>query len=115
MTANSVAWKQKKGVASVSSPLFYRGRVYVAQDGGRLTCFDAKSGDKHYEQERLGADGGYYASPIAATGHVYLCSEKGVVTVVEAGDALLVTTRAHAQDVKSVVEALKGSGRADLT
>jgi mannose-1-phosphate guanylyltransferase len=37
------------------------------------------------------------------------------VVVVDTGDALLVTTRAHAQDVKSVVEALKDSGRADLT
>jgi mannose-1-phosphate guanylyltransferase len=37
------------------------------------------------------------------------------VIVVDTGDALLVTTRAHAQDVRSVVEALKDSGRADLT
>jgi len=75
LTTN-VAWKHKKGVASVSSPLFYRGRVYVAQDGGRLICFDAKSGDKHYEQERLGADGGYYASPIAANGYIYRAPTK---------------------------------------
>ena len=37
------------------------------------------------------------------------------VVVVDTGDALLVTTTAHAQDVKSVVEALKASGRSDLT
>jgi mannose-1-phosphate guanylyltransferase len=37
------------------------------------------------------------------------------VVVVDTGDALLVTTTAHAQDVKSVVEQLKASGRADLT
>ena len=36
------------------------------------------------------------------------------VVVVDTGDALLVTTTAHAQDVKSVVEALKASGRTDL-
>jgi mannose-1-phosphate guanylyltransferase len=36
------------------------------------------------------------------------------VVVVDTGDALLVTTRAHAQDVKSVVETLKQSGRGDL-
>ena len=93
LTTNYVAWKHKKGVASVSSPLFYRGRVYVVQDGGRLTCFEAKSGDKRYEQERLGADGDYYASPIAANGHVYFCSGKGMVTVAEAGDTLQVKVR----------------------
>jgi outer membrane protein assembly factor BamB len=93
MKTNHVAWKHKKGAASVSSPLFYRGRVYAAQDGGRLTCFDAKTGGKFFEQERLGADGDYYASPIAANGHVYLSSGKGRVTVIEAGDALLVKAR----------------------
>ena len=37
------------------------------------------------------------------------------VVVVDTGDALLVTTTARAQDVKSVVEALKASGRSGLT
>jgi mannose-1-phosphate guanylyltransferase len=37
------------------------------------------------------------------------------VVVVDTPDALLVTTRAHAQDVKRVVAALKEAGRADLT
>lgn len=37
------------------------------------------------------------------------------VVVVDTGDALLVTTRDRAQDVKKVVEALKSDGRADLT
>jgi mannose-1-phosphate guanylyltransferase len=37
------------------------------------------------------------------------------VVVVDTGDALLVTTTEHAQDVKAVVELLKRSGRTDLT
>lgn len=36
------------------------------------------------------------------------------VVVVDTGDAVLVTTRAHAQEVKSVVESLRESGRSDL-
>ena len=36
------------------------------------------------------------------------------VVVVDTGDALLVTTGAHAQDVKGIVEQLKQSGRTDL-
>jgi outer membrane protein assembly factor BamB len=93
LTTNSIAWKHKKGVASVSSPLFYRGRIYVVQDGGRATCFDAKSGNKFYEQERLGADGEYWASPVAANGCVYVCSGKGTISVIQAGDALQVKAR----------------------
>jgi mannose-1-phosphate guanylyltransferase len=37
------------------------------------------------------------------------------VVVVDTGDALLVTTTAHAQDVKTLVEALKSAGRGELT
>jgi outer membrane protein assembly factor BamB len=93
LTTNHVAWKHKKGVASVSSPLFYRGRIYTAQDGGRITCIKAQGGKKLYEQERLGADGEYYASPVAANGHLYFSSSKGTVTVTEAGETLKVKTR----------------------
>lgn len=93
LTTNQVAWKHKKGVASVSSPLFYRGRIYTAQDGGRITCIKAQGGEKLYEQERIGADGEYYASPVAANGHLYFSSSKGTVTVAEAGEALKVKTR----------------------
>ena len=37
------------------------------------------------------------------------------VVVIDAGDAVLVTTRARAQDVKQVVEQLTALGRTDLT
>ncbi|HMJ88852.1 MAG TPA: PQQ-binding-like beta-propeller repeat protein [Candidatus Acidoferrum sp.] len=93
ITATHVAWKKTRGVAGISSPLFYEGRVYAVQDGGRLTCWNAKSGTPHYEQERLGADGEYYASPIAANGHVYFASSKGVITAVRSDDALEVESR----------------------
>jgi mannose-1-phosphate guanylyltransferase len=37
------------------------------------------------------------------------------IVVVDTPDALLVTTRAQAQDVKVLVDRLKATGRADLT
>ena len=37
------------------------------------------------------------------------------IVVVDTPDAVLVTTRARAQDVKALVNLLKASGRADLT
>jgi mannose-1-phosphate guanylyltransferase len=58
----------------------------------------------------------------AATGLVVPAGGKVVavvglddVVVVDTPDALLVTTRAHAQDVKGIVTALKDAGRSDLT
>jgi len=37
------------------------------------------------------------------------------VVVIDSGDAVLVTTRERAQDVKQVVEQLRKLGRTDLT
>jgi len=90
VTDTHVAWRQKRGAATVSSPLFYRGRIYVVQDGGRVTCYEAKTGRILFEQERLGADGAYHASPVAANGKIYFASTRGTVSVVEAGDTLKV-------------------------
>jgi outer membrane protein assembly factor BamB len=73
--------------------LFYRGRIYAVQDGGKLTCWNAKTGQTLYEQERLDAEGAYYASPIAANGHLYLTSARGTVTTVSAGDKFEVEAR----------------------
>lgn len=88
ITGTHVAWKATKGISSYASPLFYGGRVYVVQDGGRVTCWNTKTGKAIFEQERLGADGEYYASPIAANGHLYFASTRGAVAVVKAGDAM---------------------------
>jgi outer membrane protein assembly factor BamB len=93
LTDTHVAWKDKKGAASVASPLLYRGRVYAVQDGGRVSCYDAKTGKVLFEQERLGVDGAYFASPIAANGHIYIASSKGVIAVVEPADTLKVKAR----------------------
>jgi outer membrane protein assembly factor BamB len=93
ITSTHVAWKATKGISGYSSPLFYDGRVYVVQDGGRMTCWNAKTGKVLYEQERLGGEGEYYASPIAANGHIYTASTRGSVTVVQAGDSMSVKTK----------------------
>jgi len=48
-------------------------------------AFDPKTGDEIYMQ-RAAAGGKYYASPVAANGHIYFTSlEDGVVTVLKAG------------------------------
>lgn len=93
LTATHVAWKQKRGSAPVSSPVFYKDRIYTVQDGGRVTCLDAANGQPVYEQERLGADGEYYASPIIANDHIYFASTRGFITIIRPGDPLQVAAR----------------------
>jgi outer membrane protein assembly factor BamB len=71
--------------------------LYTVKNGGVLTCRNPKSGETLYE-ERVEAAGGYFASPIAAGGNVYLASDRGVITVCEAGDKFKVTGRADLQE-----------------
>ena len=85
LTESQVGWKQTRGLPYVPSPLFYRERVYTVKDGGIVSSYDAKSGKPNYQQERLDAQGSYYASPVAANGRIYLASLTGKVTVLLAG------------------------------
>jgi len=50
-----------------------------------VTALDAKTGDEIY-QKRCVATGTYYASPVAAGGHIYFTSlADGAVTVLKGG------------------------------
>ena len=95
LAASHVAWKQTRGLPYVPSPLFYRGHVYLIKDGGMLSCFKAQSGEPVYQQERIGAEGSYYSSPVAADGRLYVSSVNGVLSVVDAGEKPDVLGRAE--------------------
>ena len=92
VSGSHLLWKHSRNVAEVPSPLIYNGRVYMVTNGGILTCNDAKSGTVLF-RGRLGAPGGYFASPIAANGKVYLASGDGVIVVIREGDSLDVLAR----------------------
>lgn len=77
-----VVWAVPTGAPYVSSILYYEGLIYMANDGGIVTCADAKTGEKVW-QERMG--GIYSASPVAAEGKIYLLSETGEAIVLQAG------------------------------
>lgn len=89
---NAVAWKESHGVPEVPSTLLYRDRLYYVRNGGLFTCRDPKTGKPLYD-ERVGAEGGYYASPVAAHGRIYVTSDRGVVTVLQAGDTFKILSR----------------------
>lgn len=93
ITATHLAWKQTRGLPYVPSALFYDGRIYVVKNGGMASCYEAKTGRTLYQEERLGAIGDYYSSPVGADGKVYFSSQQGVVTVIQAGAAFHVLAR----------------------
>lgn len=80
-----VAWMLPRDGAYMITPLVYGDYLYVGKDNGVLSCFEAKTGTRVY-QERLG-DGktGFTASPVGGDGKLYYSSEDGDVYVVKAG------------------------------
>ncbi len=86
VTKSHVLWKKTRGLPYIPSVLVYRGQVIMVKDGGLVTAYDAKTGKEVYLQERAAAAGSYYASPVAANGHIYFTSlADGAVTVLKAG------------------------------
>jgi outer membrane protein assembly factor BamB len=81
-----VTWFHPRASAYTSSPLVYRGRMYVVNDNGILTVFDAATGKEIYKARAGGAGNTFSASPWASDGKIYLLSEDGNTVVIEAGD-----------------------------
>ena len=110
ISSTHVAWKVTRGLPYVPSPIYYRGRVYLVKDGGLVSCFDAKTGAIVWDQERLPASGGYYASPVAADGRLYLAALNGKVTVLNAlGEKSQVLSEASFGEKIEATPALAGA------
>jgi len=90
VSKTAVRWSVATGAPYISSLVHYQGLVYMASDVGVVTCVDAASGDRVW-QERI--DGIFTASPVAGDGKVYLVSETGDTIVLEAGRTAKVLAR----------------------
>ena len=84
-SSEAIAWSTKRGGPYMPTPVVYGDLLYVVLNNGTFAAYDAKTGERLY-QERLGGKGGAFsASPVAADGKIYLASEDGEVFVVKAG------------------------------
>lgn len=85
-TPEQVSWRFGKGTPYVPSPLLYEGRLYFTQGNTSvLTVLDAKTGKPLSEPQRLPV-GQFYASPVAAGGHLYFVDRDGTTVVLKPGD-----------------------------
>lgn len=80
-----IAWSLPRDGAYMITPLVYGDYLYNSKNNGVLSCYEAKTGARIY-QERLG-DGttGFTASPVAADGKLYYSGEDGDIFVIKAG------------------------------
>jgi outer membrane protein assembly factor BamB len=80
-----VAWSYPRDGAYMITPVVYGDYLYNAKNNGVMSCYEAKSGNRVY-QERLGAGtSGFSASPVAGDGKIYFAGEDGDIFVVKAG------------------------------
>ena len=76
-----IAWEYEDDLAEASSPTVFNGLLFMASSYGMLTCFDATSGEVQWSHE---FSKGFYSSPIAAAGNVYLIDHGGMTHVFKA-------------------------------
>ena len=86
---DAIAWSHNRGTPYVPSPLLYDIRLYFfSGNEARLSCFDVKTGKPLYETQRVEDLQGVYASPLGASGRVYLVGRNGTTVVIRHGDKI---------------------------
>ncbi|HTN75406.1 MAG TPA: PQQ-binding-like beta-propeller repeat protein, partial [Pirellulaceae bacterium] len=77
-----IAWRYKKGVPQMPSPLLVGDELYMVSDKGVGTCLDAKTGELLWS-ERLG--GNFCSSPLFVDGRIYVSNREGATFVIKPG------------------------------
>ena len=77
-----IAWRVKKSVPNIPSPLLVGDEIVMVSDKGVATCLDARSGDV-LSSERLG--GNFCSSPLYADGRIYVGNREGQTFVLAPG------------------------------
>ena len=82
----AVVWRHDKDTPYTPSPLFYRGALYFLKTNSAiLSCFNAATGEAHYTGRHLDGVRDVYASPVAASGRIYIAGRTGVTAVIKEG------------------------------
>lgn len=80
-----IAWSKQRGGPYMPTPIVYGDLFYTCSNNGVMTAYDAKTGERLYQQRLADRGGAFTASIVASDGKIYLSSEDGEVFVVKAG------------------------------
>src|ERR1043165_5594836 len=86
ITKTHLAWRSTRSLPYVSSPLFYKGRLFTVKNGGLVSAYEAANGHPIYQDKPIKPPADYSRSAIAANDHIYFPSQNGVVTVIASRD-----------------------------
>jgi outer membrane protein assembly factor BamB len=84
LTPTNVVWRLKKYFPIITSPLVYRDVMYLMKEGGIVTSVNIATGEVFKTGRTPEALEGYFASPVAADGKIFMVSESCKVTVLKA-------------------------------
>ncbi|HYP06382.1 MAG TPA: PQQ-binding-like beta-propeller repeat protein [Bryobacteraceae bacterium] len=82
VTATHIVWRATRGVPLTPSPIVVNEFVYIVNDSGIASCYDAKTGKEQWRQRLPGT---YSASPVFASAKIYFLNENGQTTVIASG------------------------------
>src|SRR5712692_843044 len=86
---DKVLWRHDTGTPYVPSPLLVGERLYFTQaNEALLTILDIKTGKPVLDRERLPGVASFYASPVAASGRIYVTARDGTTLVLKQSDRL---------------------------
>ena len=80
-----VAWSYPRGGNYMTTPIVWEDYLYCCSNSGKLSCFDARTGELAYRENLGSSSVAFSASPVATDGKIYLPGEKGDIYVVRAG------------------------------
>jgi hypothetical protein len=98
VTGTHVLWEvSRKGSRDVASPILWEDLLYQADNSGRLSCFDIKTGAMIWKDKpRLGER--ILASPVAVRGKLLFLVENGDTVVLQPGRTFQVVARNALRD-----------------
>jgi outer membrane protein assembly factor BamB len=85
VTKTHVLWRYQKSLPDVPSVLLYEGVLYGVKSGGIVTALRPATGEMLKQGRLPEALDGYYASPVAADGKIYMASDAGKISVLAPG------------------------------
>ena len=81
VTDTHIVWSSRRGTPEIPSPLIVDDLMFMVNEGGVVSCVEAKSGDLVW-RGRVG--GNHWASPLYAGGNIYFFSMEGRVSIISA-------------------------------
>lgn len=79
----TILWEDDEFLSDVPSPVATDQYLFVATSYGVLVCYDAKTGEKYWEQEY---DDGFYSSMMMNGDHIYLIDKRGITHIFKASN-----------------------------